>query len=90
MRRLYPLCERLAASDVSLIIEGETGTGKEVLAESLHQQGPRAGGCLLYTSDAADDLLCVDIGCRRIIKNKKKKTKKTLEQKSQLLTSSEY
>jgi len=44
MRRLYPLCERLAASDVSLIIEGETGTGKEVLAESLHQQGPRAGG----------------------------------------------
>ena len=25
--------------------------------------------CLLYTSDAADDLLCVDLGCRRIIKN---------------------
>ena len=30
--------------------------------------------CLLYTSDAADDLLCVDLGGRRIIK-KKKKTK---------------
>ena len=28
-------------------------------------------GCLLYTSDAADDLLCVDLGGRRIIKNKK-------------------
>ena len=26
--------------------------------------------CLLYTSDAADDLLCVDFGCRRIIKKK--------------------
>ena len=26
--------------------------------------------CLLYTSDAADDLLCVDIGGRRIIKKK--------------------
>ena len=26
--------------------------------------------CLLYTSDAADDLLCVDLGGRRIIKNK--------------------
>ena len=26
--------------------------------------------CLLYTSDAADDLLCVDLGGRRIIKKK--------------------
>src|SRR5450756_60573 len=26
-----------------------------------------SGGCLLYTSDAADDLLCVDLGGRRII-----------------------
>src|SRR5262245_47417461 len=26
MRRLYPLCERLAASDVPVVIEGETGT----------------------------------------------------------------
>ena len=33
--------------------------------------------CLLYTSDAADDLLCVDLGRRRIIKkkNNKKNTK---------------
>ena len=29
--------------------------------------------CLLYTSDAADDLLCVDLGGRRIIKKKKSK-----------------
>src|SRR5450756_3154707 len=29
--------------------------------------------CLLYTSDAADDLLCVDLGGRRIIKKKKNK-----------------
>ena len=27
--------------------------------------------CLLYTSDAADDLLCVDLGGRRIIKKNK-------------------
>ena len=33
----------------------------------------RHSGCLLYTSDAADDLLCVDLGGRRIIKKKKKK-----------------
>ena len=32
--------------------------------------------CLLYTSDAADDLLCVDLGGRRIIKKKNKKQTK--------------
>src|SRR5450756_261563 len=31
----------------------------------------RIMSCLLYTSDAADDLLCVDLGGRRIIKKKK-------------------
>ena len=44
MRRLYPLCERLAQSDVPVVIEGETGTGKEVLAEALHEASPRAAG----------------------------------------------
>jgi transcriptional regulator with GAF, ATPase, and Fis domain len=44
MRRLYTLCERLAVSDIPVVIEGETGTGKEVLAESLHEEGPRHGG----------------------------------------------
>ena len=31
---------------------------------------PGVRPCLLYTSDAADDLLCVDLGGRRIIKKK--------------------
>jgi transcriptional regulator with GAF, ATPase, and Fis domain len=42
LRRLYPLCERLAAARVPVIIEGETGTGKECLAESLHEVGGAA------------------------------------------------
>ncbi len=42
MRKLYPFCQRLAASNLPLLIEGETGTGKEQLAESLHAAGPRA------------------------------------------------
>ena len=33
------------------------------------------GVCLLYTSDAADDLLCVGLGGRRIIKKKTNKQK---------------
>ncbi len=44
MQRIYPVCERLAAHNVLVLIEGETGTGKEVLAEALHEQGPRAAG----------------------------------------------
>ncbi len=44
MRRLYPLCERLAVSELPVVIEGETGTGKEVLAEALHEASPRAKG----------------------------------------------
>ena len=44
MRRLYPRCARLAASEVPVIIEGETGTGKEVLAEALHTASARAQG----------------------------------------------
>src|SRR5665811_2454757 len=35
----------------------------------------RNASCLLYTSDAADDLTRVDLGGRRIIKKKKKKKK---------------
>ncbi len=44
MRRLYPLCERLALSDIPVILEGETGTGKELLAEAIHEASPRASG----------------------------------------------
>src|SRR5262245_54928119 len=44
MRLLYPLFEKLVKSDVPIIIEGHTGTGKEVLAESIHERGRRAAG----------------------------------------------
>jgi two-component system, NtrC family, response regulator HydG len=42
MQKLYPLLERLARSDVPIVVEGETGTGKELVAEAIHQHGPRA------------------------------------------------
>ena len=44
MRRLYPLFTELAASNDPVLIEGDTGTGKELLAEALHEKGPRAQG----------------------------------------------
>ena len=42
MRRIYPFCERLAKTTISVVIEGETGTGKEMLAESLHECSDRS------------------------------------------------
>ena len=46
---------------------GQYVTDKEIdIVVSLHA----CNTCLLYTSDAADDLLCVDLGGRRIIKQK--------------------
>ena len=47
-------------------IPGPFGAGKTVLQQLISRHA-----CLLYTSDAADDLLCVDLGGRRIIKKKK-------------------
>ena len=45
--------------------------------------------CLLYTSDAADDLLCVDLGGRRIIKKKNHNTTNEPEHISSTNTSDE-
>ena len=44
MRRIFAVLPRIAASDSTVLVEGETGTGKTALAESIHQAGPRAEG----------------------------------------------
>jgi DNA-binding NtrC family response regulator len=42
MREVYAVLERIAPSDIAVLIEGETGTGKELVAEAIHQASPRA------------------------------------------------
>jgi len=44
MRELYSVLERVAASDAPVLIEGETGTGKELCAHAIHAAGARASG----------------------------------------------
>jgi DNA-binding NtrC family response regulator len=44
MRELFTLLERLAAGDSDVLIQGETGTGKELCAEAIHQESKRGGG----------------------------------------------
>jgi hypothetical protein len=41
MRRLYSLLEALEQSEAPVLVEGETGTGKELVARALHRHGPR-------------------------------------------------
>lgn len=43
MARLRSTIRQLAAADVDVLVEGETGVGKEVVAHLLHRLGPRAG-----------------------------------------------
>jgi two-component system, NtrC family, response regulator GlrR len=41
MRELFALLARVAASEASVLVVGETGTGKELVARSLHDASPR-------------------------------------------------
>jgi len=43
MREVFAVLERIAASELTVLVEGETGTGKELVADALHRHSPRAG-----------------------------------------------
>ncbi|MGF1467322.1 MAG: sigma 54-interacting transcriptional regulator [Sandaracinaceae bacterium] len=44
MRRVFALLERASQSDATVLLTGETGTGKEAAAESIHEESPRREG----------------------------------------------
>ena len=41
MREIFGLIEKIAPTDATVLIEGETGTGKDMIARTLHQLSPR-------------------------------------------------
>jgi DNA-binding NtrC family response regulator len=59
MRTLFELLQRAAVSDATVLIEGETGTGKEATAEAIHREGNRRNGpfVVIDCSSIPDQLL---------------------------------
>src|SRR6202161_2782047 len=53
MQRVMTQIERVAASETRVCIYGETGTGKELVARTLHEKSPRAGGAFVTLNCAA-------------------------------------
>ncbi len=53
MRRVMAQVERVAASETRVCILGETGTGKELIARTLHARSPRSGGPFITLNCAA-------------------------------------
>lgn len=41
MQQVYALVSKVVSSDTTVLVRGETGTGKEVLARTIHHEGPR-------------------------------------------------
>jgi two-component system response regulator HydG len=65
MQRLFALAERLSSSPLPLLLEGETGTGKELLAEAIHESGPRAAQAMVVhdaSAHSGDDELIALFG----------------------------
>jgi len=43
MLEVFKLCEKVVDSDITVLVEGETGTGKELIARCIHHNSPRKG-----------------------------------------------
>jgi transcriptional regulator with PAS, ATPase and Fis domain len=59
MQELYDLLERIAPSDSTVLVQGENGTGKELVSRGIHQGSPRRDKKFVVTNCSAfnDNLL---------------------------------
>jgi DNA-binding NtrC family response regulator len=53
MQELFDLVENVAASDANILIQGENGTGKELIANAIHYSSKRAKGPFIKINCAA-------------------------------------
>jgi len=53
MQRVFRIVEKAAQSEARVLLRGETGTGKELLARALHELSPRHSGPFHAISCAA-------------------------------------
>ncbi len=53
MQHLYRLVDNVAQSNITVIVRGETGSGKEVVSEEIHRRSARAAGPLVKLNCAA-------------------------------------
>lgn len=53
MQEVFGLVQQLAGVDSTVLIQGETGTGKELICDALHHEGPRAEGPLVKVNCSA-------------------------------------
>jgi len=53
MQEVFRAIGRLSQSHATVLITGESGSGKELVARALHRHGPRAGGSFIALNTAA-------------------------------------